>query len=117
MNDVNPIYHNQFGVAFQWKRNTVKDIKKIQLVFRDTGLLLSKEELKQFSKNIKCTKDTSGLCADCAENESCKALLIDAPSPQISFAMNMKELEAIQDLVDGTLFQLSLDNYLKDVFK
>ncbi len=117
MNDVNPIYYNTFGVAFQWKRNTVKNIKKVQLVFRDTGLLLSYEELNQFSKNIKCTKDSSSLCSDCAENDACKALLLDSPSPQVSFAMNMGELEAIQDLVEGTLFQLSLDNYLNDVFK
>ncbi len=116
MNDVNPIYYNTFGVAFQWKRNTVKNIRKVQLVFRDTGLLLSYQELTQFSKNIKCTRDSGSLCNDCAQNESCRALLLDSPSPQVSFAMNMKELDAIQDLVEGTLFQLNLDNYIKDAF-
>lgn len=112
MTDIHPIYHNRFGVAFQWKRNSVKDILKIQIVFRDTGLLLSQEELTQFSKNIKCTKDSSSLCVDCTQNESCKPLLVDSPAPQITFAMNAKELDAVQDLVEGTLFQLNLDNYL-----
>lgn len=116
MQDIHPIYHNSFGVAFQWKRNSVKDIMKVQIVFRDTGLLLSKEELDQFSKNIKYTKDNSTLCNDCAHNESCKALLVDSPAKQITFAMNAKELSALEDLVEGTLFQMNLDNYLGGLF-
>ena len=111
MQDIHPIYHNNFGVAFQWKRNSTKDIMKVQIVFRDTGLLLTKEELTQFSKNIKYTKYHSSLCANCTHNESCKALLVDSPAPQITFAMNAKELNGIHDLVEGTLFQMNLDNY------
>ncbi len=117
MQDILPIYQNSFGIAFQWKRNTVKSIMKVQLVFRDTGLLLSKEELTQFSKNIKYTRENSSLCSDCAENESCKALLIDSPAPQITFAVNLKELNGIHDLVEGTLFQMNLDNYLGSLFQ
>lgn len=117
MQDIHPIYHNNFGVAFQWKRNTVKDIMKVQVVFRDTGLLLTKEELLQFSKNIRFTRMHSSLCADCAENELCKALLVDSPASQITFAMNLEELDAVEDLVEGTLFQLDLDNYLNKVIK
>ncbi|MEP3211381.1 MAG: hypothetical protein ABJN95_19500 [Maribacter sp.] len=112
MQDIHPIYHNTFGFAFQWKRNSVKDIMKVQIVFRDTGLLLSKEELHQFSKNIKYTKDNSTLCKDCTNNDSCKALLVDSPAKQITFAMNAKELAAVEDLVEGTLFQMNLDNFL-----
>ena len=115
MQDINPIYHNQFGVAFQWKRNKAKDIKKIQMVFRDTGLLLTQEELVQFSQHIKCTMDSNTLCRDCAENESCRALLLDTPAPQVSLAMNQKELLAVHDLVQGTLFQLDLDHMLGNI--
>ncbi len=117
MQDINPIYHNSFGVAFQWKRNCIKDIKKIQLVFRNTGMLLSKEELMQFSRNIQHTREHSPLCQDCTQKESCRVLLLDSTAPQVSFAMNAKELDAIQDLVEGTLFQLDLDDYLKRVCK
>lgn len=115
--DIHPIYHNNFGVAFQWKRNIVKDIMKVQLVFRDTGLLLSKEELLRFSENIKYTKKQSPLCNDCAQNDACKPLLITSPAPQITFAVNQKELNAIEDLVEGTLFQMNLDNYLGGICK
>jgi len=115
MIDINPIYHNAFGVAFQWKQTSEKDTKKVQLVFRDTGLLVTHEELLQFSKNIIFTKKNSPMCTDCAHNESCRALLVDSPAPQITFAMNAKELAAIEDLVEGTLFQINLDNYLNSM--
>ena len=39
MNEIHPIYHNDFGMAFQWKRNALEDLKKVQLIFRNTGLL------------------------------------------------------------------------------
>ncbi|NJB71389.1 hypothetical protein GGR42_001851 [Saonia flava] len=115
MNDIDHIYSNNFGVAFQWRRGTAKHYKKVQVVFRDTGLLLSKEELVQFSKNIKCTKGESGLCGQCTQDEGCRALLLDTPAPQITLAVSYKELQAIQDLIEGTLFQINLDNYLGDI--
>ncbi|MFS4467339.1 hypothetical protein [Maribacter sp. 2210JD10-5] len=117
MTDIHPIYNNQFGVAFQCKRASLRDIKRIQLVFRDTGLLLSYDELLLFSKNILHTRKNSPLCEDCKESEQCKALLVNSPASQITFAMNVKELDAIQDLVEGTLFQLKLDNFLSGICK
>ncbi len=117
MEDINAIYHNPFGIAFQWKRNTTKDIHKVQLVFRNTGLLLTLPELHQFLKNIKCTMGSTTLCSDCSNNENCRALLIDTPAPQVSLAVNHKELQGIYDLVEGTLFQLNLDNYLGSICK
>ncbi len=112
MQDIHPIYHNKFGVSFHWKRNSVKEIMKVQIVFRDTGMLLSTEELTQFSKNIKYTKNNESLCSDCKQNDSCKALIVTSPAKQITFAMNAKELAAVEDLIEGTLFQMNLDTYL-----
>lgn len=112
MEDINPIYHNPFGVAFQWKRTETKSTGKVQLVFRDTGLLLSLQELKRFQKNIEITMNGNSLCSDCKNSESCRALLVDTPAPQVTLAMNTKELAAVHDLVNGTLFQLNLDDYL-----
>lgn len=117
LQDINPIYHNSFGVAFQWKRNKQTDIRKVQLVFRDTGLLLSKKELKVFQKNIKCTMESNTLCEDCQNKETCRALLLDTPAPQVTLAMSHKEINALYDLVQGTLFQLDLDSYLNKVMK
>ncbi|WP_350287534.1 hypothetical protein [uncultured Croceitalea sp.] len=116
MEDINAIYHNNFGVAFQWKRNSSKNMNKIQLVFRDTGLLLSKRELEQFHQNVKHSLDSQVLCIDCKKKDACKALLLDTPAPQVTLAVSFTELEAIKDLVEGTLFQLNLDGYLGTVF-
>ncbi|MEO9894581.1 hypothetical protein [Aurantibacter sp.] len=112
MQDINTIYHNGLGVAFQWKNNPNDDNKKVQIVFRDTGLLLTREQLSKFSKNINFTRENSSLCKDCAEKESCRVLLVESPIPSVTFALNARELNEIQDLVDGTLFQLDLDIYV-----
>ena len=40
--DVNVIHYNDFGIAFNWKKNSFSSKNKIQLIFKDTGLLLSK---------------------------------------------------------------------------
>lgn len=115
MHDIDSIYHNTFGVAFYWKKNEVTHIEKIQFIFRDTGLLISKKELLQFSKHILCSKEQGKGCKDCPQNESCRSWLVDTPAPQVTFAMNFKELEALQDLVEGTLFQLNLNTILGEV--
>lgn len=116
MEEINLIYRNSFGIAFQWAQNSVNDKKKVQLVFRDTGLLITKKELMQFQKNIKCTMKSNSLCKDCQQNESCRALLLDTPASQVTLAMNQKELQDVSDLVEGTLFQLNLDNHLNSMF-
>lgn len=112
MDDINTIYYNEFGIAFQWKRGFAKDFKRVQMVFRNTGLFLSPVELIQFSENINESLNRPHLCKDCKNNESCKSLLLETPIPQISFSMSYIELNNMQDLVRGTLFQLGLDNML-----
>lgn len=112
MQDIDAIYYNQFGITFKWKNNTDKDLSKVQMVFRDTGLLLTMEELLQFSKNIKCSLDNASLCPDCEVSETCRALLLDTPAHQVSLAMSKKELLAVDDLVAGTLFELNLSRLL-----
>ncbi len=118
MNDrhnINPLYHNAFGVAFQWKRCSAKQMFKVQLVFRDTGLLLSTEELTRFSKTISNTIARAPLCEHCGEDEECRALLLETPFNRVSFAMSLKELKAIKELVEGALFQLSLNDLLENI--
>jgi len=49
MKEIDLIYHNQFGVTFRWKPSTIEDSGKVQLVFRDMGMLLTRRELQYFS--------------------------------------------------------------------
>nr|WP_298997510.1 hypothetical protein [uncultured Allomuricauda sp.] len=112
MNNINPIYHNEFGVAFQLKRSSAADRHKIQLVFRNTGLLFTYSELKQFCSSVAETIDTSKLCGKCSKDKDCKSLLLQTPIDQLSFAMSMVELLSLEELIQGTLFQLELDQLL-----
>ncbi|TGV01752.1 hypothetical protein [Flavivirga rizhaonensis] len=114
MEDINTIYYNNFGIAFQWKRCAVKDFKKIQLVFRGTGLLLTSNELMVFSKNIDKSLNSNCSCIDCMEYKTCKSILVEAPNQQTTFAMTYTEIKDIQDLVKGTLFQMGLNKILND---
>lgn len=116
MNDIDLIYNNSFGLAFQWKGDRARDNNKVQLVFRDTGLFLSKEELLRFSKNIGRSMEHHSICGTCPKKETCRSILVESPVPQITFAMNSEELLNVQDLVEGTLFQLNLDNYIDSLF-
>ena len=115
MDDIIPIYHNNLGVAFQWKRNVLKDILKIQLVFKDTGFLLTKNEVEKFSQYVLTTIEKTCLCESCSRNEECKAHVVQTPAPQISLALSYKEIRALNDLLDGTLFQIELENLLTDI--
>ncbi len=112
MDDINTIYYNDFGIAFQWKRFTAKDFNKIQLVFKNTGLFLSPDELIHFYNNIEFALSKVHACDKCTEKKSYDLFLLEAPNPQISFAMSYIELKDIQDLINSTLFQLGLDKLL-----
>ncbi|WP_291871501.1 DUF6686 family protein [Maribacter sp.] len=116
MEDINPIYSNEFGMAFQWKEKTLKDISKIQLVFKDTGLFITRQELMKFSKNVMNSVESNYLeCKDCTQKDSCRKLLLNTPAYQVTFALDTMELFAMKDLVEGTIFQLDLGNYLDSI--
>ena len=113
MEEVYTIYYNSFGIVFKWKRCASKDINKIQVIFRDTGLYLTVKELAIFSKLIDKALSKPLLCTDCKRKESCNSILLETPIPQVSFVMAHHELLDMQDLMNGTLFQFGLDNVLQ----
>ncbi len=114
MNEINIIYNNEVGIAFKWKIGQTNN-EKVQLVFKDTGLLLNRKELYQFSKNINADLKNCTLCRDCKQKESHRSIILETPLPQLSFAVSHSELTAIGDLLDGTLFQLQLENSLDEI--
>ena len=112
-NDIYPIYHNSFGIAFQWKRQLVsKGFNKIQMVFRDMGFYLTLEEIQGFKKNI----EAASVCKNCnCCNKEGRYILLKTPSDKIDIAVSEKELSQVEDLIKGTLFQLQLDTYIKSI--
>lgn len=115
MQDIYRIYHNDIGIAFQWKRDLQQgNSKVIQIVFRRTGFYLTIDEIKDFYNKIKVSKAFKQ-CKCCDATHNCDNVLLQTPSDKIDMAVSRKELELIEDLIKGTLFQIELDTYLKDM--
>ncbi|MEX0275178.1 MAG: hypothetical protein AB3N16_12450 [Flavobacteriaceae bacterium] len=111
--NINPLYRNPFGMAFQWKRCPAAEALKVHLVFRDMGLSLSFDELSKFSGCIGKALHNASYCKGCPNHGECRTHLLETPLKQLSFVMNHQELTALKELVDGTIFQLGLNKLLK----
>lgn len=115
MNDIYKIYHNEIGISFQWKKDIQNGFTdSIQLVFRNTGFYLNYDEIKEFYNNVNIASRLKA-CGSCRLNEQCHRYLLQTPSEKVDLAVNKSELELIEDLIKGTLFQIELDNYINDV--
>lgn len=106
------IYGNDFGMAFYWNRTDEVKFVKIQLVFKETGFHLSLKELEIFSGLISESLAQSNKCKDCHAKENCNRFLLRTPAKQIDLAVSILELAEIKDLVEGTIFNVKLQNYI-----
>jgi len=93
--------------------HTSEEAKKIQLVFKDTGMMLSKTDLKQFLGYIKHPENSAPPCATCSKSSYCKPLLVNSPAKEVCFVMNIEDLKSVKDLVEGALFNLDLNALLR----
>ncbi len=115
MSDIHRIYHNDFGIAFQWKQDLAKNKRdQFQVIFRDTGFYLTLSQLENFAKLVQQAANR-GCCKDCKANNKCRSILLKTPAANVDLAVSEKELGSISDLLEGTLFQIQLERYLKDV--
>lgn len=113
MREVEQIYYNDFGVAFHWKKNQVVLKDRVQMVFKETGFYLSYEEIRAFAQIIDNTcedMDCSGCC-----HQRCHKFLLKTPLTQVDLAVSKSELLQIKDLVQGTLFNMELYEYLNSI--
>lgn len=113
MDNIHELYYNKFGIAFRWFLSNDKTSKKIQIVFRDTGLYLSKKQIISFLNQTETVLKTQPLCNDCKYNKNCKSYLLEIPIASVSFAMSYNEITQFIDLLKGTLFQIEMDTILK----
>lgn len=117
MSDIRHIYHNDIGIAFQWKQDLAKNKHdRFQVIFRDTGFYLTLSQIENFSKLIK-QASSRGCCKECKAANNCRSILLKTPASNVDLAVSEKELHTISDLIEGTLFQIKLDDYLKNVCK
>lgn len=116
MNQISQIYHNDFGVSFHWRKENRVITNRVQLVFKETGFYFSEPELQQFSEIIQNTCSKM-ICRDCSRFSECHKFLLKTPLVEIDLAVCKNELLQIKDLVEGTLFQLRLEEYINGICK
>lgn len=114
MKEIEQIYHNDFGVAFHWIKNSRVLNERVQLVFKETGFYLEFHELDEFKLLLQATL-SQYQCNSCVYKQSCRKMLLKTPIEGVDLAVNPKELHLIKDLVEGTLFNLSLDTYINNL--
>jgi hypothetical protein len=112
MKAIKQIYHNNSGTSFFWKKQNDIVTDKVQLIFRETGFYFSRLELQQFKGCIEDSYLTNQSCDNCDLRNSCHKFLLRTPCAQIDLAVSMSELTAVKDLVEGTLFKISMIDYL-----
>ncbi len=111
MNAIDRIYSNEVGISFFWKKENNTMLPKIQVVFKDTGFLLTVNELKDFSEACRIAKETQ-CCGQCSMHKTCRSLLLRTPSDKIDIAVSKEELEQIHELITGTIFKLELKHWI-----
>lgn len=110
MKEIQQLYHNNFGVAFYWKKGDEIYNTRVQIVFKETGFYLTEEQLQEFSVFI---NDCANMqCECCKLKNNCRQFLLRTPVPEVDLAVNYNEYMLIKDLVDGTLFNIKLTTYL-----
>lgn len=113
MSDIIQIYSNDIGISFQWKKSSSN---LTQIIFRDIGFHLTANEIKLFLGKIHNAKNLN-TCSNCELNKKCRSILLETPSHRVSLAVSSEELNLIEDLLEGTLFQLNLSVYLNRLCK
>jgi len=116
MKEVEQIYFNEFGVAFHWKKDNRVLTQKVQVVFKETGFYLSYEEMKAFAQIIDNTcEEMNSDCEGCRHRSRCHKFLLKTPLQQVDLAVSKSELMQIKDLVEGTLFNMDLYDYITKI--
>ncbi|GAA3518988.1 hypothetical protein GCM10022393_36440 [Aquimarina addita] len=114
MDAINKIYSNEVGISFFWKKEEHMETRRVQMVFRDIGFLLTLHELKEFSKG--CTNAKASYnCNQCADHQHCRSLLLRTPSEKIDLAVSIDELDQLQELINTTVFRVSLKNWVQNL--
>ena len=112
MKEIEQLYYNDFGVAFHWIKNDEVLRDRVQLVFKETGFYLSAKEIKEFTALINVTCNEAR-CNGCSLRSHCHKFLLKTPLKEVDLAVSHKELLCIKDLMEGTLFYLNLQDYIK----
>ena len=97
------------------KRHVKNKFDRIQVIFRDTGFYLNMKVIHSFSNCVVEAKRRGGCTCCDQENVNARNILLKTPCENVDLAVNQNELELIDDLIKGTLFQIELDKMLNKI--
>ena len=115
MKEVKYIKRNPIGMTYKVDPDFSVDFEKIHLVFNNTGLKFDDEKLLEFKHYIGEAFNTPSMCQNNCNSKNCKSILLKTPFENVVFAVSLNDLNHLNDLIDGTIFELSLDNYLAHI--
>lgn len=111
MEDIDIINKNDFGLVFLWKRCPIEHHKKINFVFDKNVLHLNEPEVLIFSELIDVSLER--LIENRRKNSVEELMFLETPVPQLSLIMDYENLVLLQNLVEGTLLELGIDEVFK----
>ncbi|GLB53509.1 hypothetical protein NBRC110019_25500 [Neptunitalea chrysea] len=114
--NIHILHRNDLGIAFMWEKPQHIITEKIQVIFRDLGFYLTYDELNHFKKCVDDAFSTiNDYSFDCMND--CRSMLLHTPVEQLDIAVSYEELTDIADLIEGALFKVDLEVYLKKICK
>ncbi len=113
MNYLQPIYRNNIGTSYMLKSYEDCDapFNKIQLQIGEIAVLLSKKELKHLLNVIHSAKKGCH-CTFCGDKTALKAIKCDTMFATLHFKTTPKNVETLEELIQGTLFELEMEEIL-----
>tara|TARA_B100000809_G_scaffold13376_1_gene12205 strand:+ start:3638 stop:4006 length:369 start_codon:yes stop_codon:yes gene_type:complete len=116
--DLNKLYSNDIGIIFKWKGTSDGHPyhDKINLVFNGAVLHFNLKELYIFQQDVGNALKRPLLCESKYPKE-CKSILLETPLSQLSFAMSYNDLILMQELIEGSFFQIALSNILQNILE
>ncbi len=114
MNYLEPVYHNNIGATYILKdeiEESITSFEKIQLQLGDIAIILDQQEMKNLLVIIDSAKKGCQ-CDDCGKTNPFKTIKCDTPLAVISFKSTKQNIEGLENLIKGTIFQLEMNSIL-----
>ena len=116
MQGIKRIHYNSIGIVFHWEHDLINNnTDSYQVIIKNVGFYLLKNELKTFVDCIEETK--SNPCNHCMKQTNCGTFLLRTAVEKVDVAVSKTELFLIEDLIKGALFQIELKEYLNTICK
>jgi len=112
MHYLKPVYHNSIGGTYiltsDLEDNT---FEKIQLQLAELSILMTIEDLSQLLKTINSARQGCQ-CKNCGKKHCFKLIKCDTTFAQLHFKTTKKNVNALEELIQGTLFELAMEDLL-----